>query len=213
MGQVGADGGFLLAAEVHAQDARGLAYHLVVGAALVDQLSQGHGRAELHVKVASLGEYDQEFLDEARRRPVVGEDNPPQGIFFLRLAAPEHRHRHQLHIQFRVVLEAGHQPLQARRGDRPALTADGGLPLVEVEVAARQMLLAQGQRRLGGAQPEPARRLVGHRRVRQGAVAQHIDHRYVRVKLQLGGIAGERADTRAQTHKSANQQEKESIKS
>ena len=75
------------------------------------------------------------------------------------------------------------------------------------------MLLAQGQRRLGRAQPEPARRLVGHRRVRQGAVAKNVHHRYVRVELQLGGVAGQRADTRAQTHKSANQQEKESIKS
>ena len=213
VGQVRADGGFLLAAEVHAQNPRRLAHHLVVGAALVDQLAQRHGRAELHVKVATLGQHDEEFLDKARRRPVVGEDNPPQGILFFRLAAPEHRHRHQLHIQFRVVLEAGHQPLQSRRGDRPALTADGGFPLVEVEVTARQMLLAQGQRRLGGAQPEPARRLVGHRRVRQGAVAQHIHHRYVRVQLQFGGVAGQRADTRAQTHKSANQQEKESIKS
>ena len=74
-------------------------------------------------------------------------------------------------------------------------------------------MLAQVQRCLGRAQPEAAGRLVGHRRVRQGAVAQHVDHRYVRVELQLGRVAGQGADTRAKTHKSANQQEKETIKS
>ena len=134
---------------------------------------------------------NQKFLQTARHRPGVGEQQFDQGFFLVGRAAPEQGYGHNLDILFRVFQSEANQigKLPGRHRLVPTAPKQAANAFVKEEKRMRGPILhRQG---VGGAgQPCPDDFLLQHQAARQRAVLEHVTDGLVRVQPEgFQGIA------------------------
>ena len=145
----------------------------------------------MHQGLAALGDDDEQFAEHARYAPGVRKQDLEDGVFPVGRTAPEHRHRHQLHILFRMLF----QPVQQSHHllglfvrshlAEPALLAQKHQGVAQVESVQRQAVGGAGQAQVLAF-------LIHHQIIGEGFVLQHVNDRPAGIQVQGGGGIGRR---------------------
>ena len=184
VGQLGAGGGQLLAAEVGTGDPSQLVGDGLVGAVLVRHVTQGERRGEAHQVLASLEDHDERLLEAVWCQ--AADDVPAGGLLAFRGTAPEQGDGDHLDIQRRILLVQIQQLVELlQEGQRLAALAEQGRRTVQTDITGQQ-LAVQLQRGEGAGQAEILAALLQGHQVGDRAGLQGVDDGSGRIQLELG---------------------------
>ncbi|MNZ25323.1 hypothetical protein D3C78_424880 [compost metagenome] len=187
VGKVGADDRGLLVAEVHAQDAVDHAQGAFRALVLFHQFAQVDGGGELHAGLAPEDEDADQLAQAPGHRPAVGEEQLPGAGLAIRRLPPEHRHRDDLRVIQRVLLDGTEHPHQGGRGATLVLPAQPARLGRQVEEGGRLQQVAHRHRQHRAWQAGLGAFPVHHRQVAGRRLLQHVEHRLAAVELEGEG--------------------------
>ncbi|MNF53897.1 hypothetical protein D3C84_353040 [compost metagenome] len=187
VGKVGADDRGLLVAEVHPQDAVDHAQGAFRALVLGHQFAQVDGRGELHAGLAPEYEDADQLAQAPGHRPAIGEEQLPGAGLAVRRLAPEHRHRDDLRVVQRVLLDGVEHPYQGGRGATLVLAAQPAGLGSQVEEGGRLQQVAHCHRQHRARQARLGAFPVHHRQVTGRRLLQRVEHRLAAVELEGEG--------------------------
>jgi hypothetical protein len=166
--EIRADGRGALCAQAGAEVPQHPAHAALLAHAFLHRVAQPQRLAEVHQGVAAVDQHAQKFAEAPDQYPVFGEQQAPQTHLFARRAAPENRHRHEIHVVLGIGGCRGHELDQVARSARAQLEAG---------------LLRGWQAELGANHAE-------HRQVRLALALQDVAHGPRPRREHGGGIVG-----------------------
>ena len=143
--QVRTDARRPLCAQHHAQRTEDPPYAARLAEALFHDIAQPYGLAEVHQGISAVEYHAQEFLEAPDQDPVFGEQQAPPAHFFMRCAAPENSHRHEIDVELRVSGGGGNQLLQVARRARRIAGAEQAWAPDHFEISALGALRSHHQ--------------------------------------------------------------------